>query len=267
MKTACIQMCSGNRLDANLESAAGLLSLAAKSGAELVVLPENFSFMGANEAEKRCVAERPEASRVLAFLAEQARGLGIYIIGGTVALLTSREPGIRNASSLIAPDGECLATYDKMHLFDIAMPGECYQESAVIAAGNRPVSVQAGDWKLGLSVCYDLRFPELYRQYSQSGCTLLSVPSAFTVPTGRAHWDVLLRARAIENQCYLLAAAQTGLHPGGRKTWGHSRIINPWGEVLAECTEGEGLAMAEISMDQLFAIRSMLPALEHRKIT
>jgi len=266
MKAACIQMCSGDRLETNLESAAVLLAQAADQGAKLALLPENFAFMGKDEEAKRSVAEWSEASRALVFLSEQARRLGIYIIGGTVALLTSKKPGIRNACSLFAPDGECLATYDKIHLFDISMPGECHQESAIITAGDKPVSAQIGDWRLGLSVCYDLRFPELYRQYSQMGCTIVSVPSAFTVPTGRAHWEVLLRARAIENQCYVLAAAQSGVHPGGRMTWGHSMVVNPWGEVLAERPEGEGLAVAEISLDQLLGVRNMLPALEHRRM-
>jgi len=265
MKAACIQMCSGDRLEANLETAAVLLAQAAGQGAELALLPENFAFMGKNDEAKRSVAEWPEASKALVFLSEQARRLSIYIIGGTVALLTSQKPGIRNACSLFAPDGVCLATYDKIHLFDISMPGECHHESALVAAGDKPVTVQIGDWRLGLSVCYDLRFPELYRRYSQMGCTMVSVPSAFTVPTGRAHWEVLLRARAIENQCYVLAAAQSGMHSGGRKTWGHSMIVNPWGEIMAECPEGEGLAMAEISLDRLLGVRNMLPALEHRR--
>ncbi len=266
MQIACIQMCSQDDIESNLESASGLLAQAASRDAELAVLPENFSFMGKDESDKRGIAEWPKASQVLSFLAEQARNNSMFIIGGTVALLSSRKPEVRNVCPFFSPDGKCLATYDKIHLFDVELPDEVYQESAIVVAGEKPVSVEMKDWKLGLSVCYDLRFPELYRHYSHAGCNLFPIPSAFTVPTGRAHWECLLRARAIENQAYVLAADQAGIHPGGRKTWGHSMIVSPWGEVMAEYPDGEGLAMADISLDQLLSIRDMLPALKHRRL-
>ncbi|MFQ5355342.1 MAG: carbon-nitrogen hydrolase family protein [Mariprofundaceae bacterium] len=266
MQVACLQMCSLDNIDSNLKSAARLLTQAASRGSELAVLPENFAFMSKDEADKCCIAEWPKASQVLDFLGEQAREKSMFIVGGTVSLLGSCKPGLRNACTFFSPDGECLATYDKIHLFDIDLPDESYHESATVVAGEKPVSVDMNGWKLGLSVCYDLRFPELYRHYSHAGCKLFPIPSAFTVPTGRAHWECLLRARAIENQAYVLAAGQTGTHPGGRKTWGHSMIVSPWGEVIAECSEGEAVVMADISLDQLLNIRDMLPALKHRRL-
>lgn len=266
MLAACVQMCSGTDVHANLTTAAKLLNDAARLGAGLAVLPENFAFMSGSEQDKRAVAEDGDNSRILAFLSGQAKRHGMYIVGGTLALKTDVQPGLRNASPFFSPAGDCLATYDKMHLFDVDLPGESYRESEVVAAGAAPVMADCGPFRLGMSVCYDLRFPELYRHYSQHGCHLLSVPAAFTVPTGRAHWEILLRARAIENQCYVLAAAQSGSHPGGRKTWGHSMLVDPWGEVLDECLEEEGLAMANVSMKRIEGIRAMLPALTHRRL-
>lgn len=266
MRVACIQMSSQDHVEDNLELALKLLRRAAGEGAQMAVLPENFAFMGKDEMDKRTVAEWPEASQVLGFLAEQARARHMFIVGGTVALLTGREPGVRNACPFFSPAGECLATYDKIHLFDIALPGEYYQESAIIAAGEKPVAVDMEPWKLGLSVCYDVRFPELYRWYSREGCTMFPIPSAFTVPTGRAHWEILLRARAIENQVYVLAAGQAGTHPGGRTTWGHSMIVSPWGEVMAECAENTGVIVADISFERVQKIRTMLPVLRHRRL-
>jgi nitrilase len=262
----CIQMCSGVDRDANQERAAQLLGEAAERGAKLAVLPENFAFMGTDDAEKRAVAESQECSGVLQFLSGQAKEHSMLIVGGTVALQSDRPPGMRNASPVFAPDGQLLAVYDKMHLFDVTLPKEQYVESDLIVAGELPIIIESDPWKLGLSVCYDLRFPELFRHYSLQGCQILAVPSAFTVPTGMAHWEPLLRARAIENQCYVLAAAQSGTHPGGRKTWGHSMIIDPWGDVLATEETDEGVVMAEISMQFVRQVRQALPALSHRRM-
>ena len=237
---------------------------AAAESAQLVVLPEVFAFMGADDEERRAAAETAEDSRVLGFLGEQARRHRLYIVGGSLLL---RDPGarlLRNASPVFAPSGAMLAVYDKMHLFDVVLGAEAYRESAVIAPGEAPVSVAIDDWRLGLSVCYDLRFPELYRHYA--GCEILSVPAAFTEPTGRAHWQVLLQARAIENQAYVLAAAQQGVHPGGRRTWGHSMIVDPWGEVLDELEAGEGIVVADLALERIRHVRASIPALEHRRL-
>jgi len=266
MRVAVIQLQSGSALAANLKSAGERLAQAAAAGAALAVLPENFAFMAADEAEKRRVAEPEDASRVLAFLATEARRHQMAIVGGTVTLTSGHTERVRNACPVFSSTGEMLAVYDKMHLFDVALPGESWRESAVVEAGTRPVMCDIGDWRLGLSICYDLRFPELYRHYSQAGCRMITVPAAFTETTGRAHWEVLLRARAIENQCYVLAAAQGGCHPGGRRTWGHAMIVDPWGEVLDVCRDTEGIVTADISHARIDAVRRMLPALGHRRL-
>ncbi|MDX8411680.1 MAG: carbon-nitrogen hydrolase family protein [Mariprofundaceae bacterium] len=264
LRAACVQMCSGENEEANLANASALIEKAATAGCRLVVLPENFSFMSADDASKRNGAELPDASRPLAFLSEQAKRHGIYLIGGTVPLLCDEAPGMRNCCAVFGPKGRQIACYDKIHLFDVAIPGDTYTESAYVTPGKSPQTVAVENWIIGLSVCYDLRFPELYRHYAARDCQALTVTAAFTVPTGKAHWETLLRARAIENQCYVLAAAQSGKHPGGRRTWGHSMIIDPWGDVLAGCRQGAGLAMADMDLDRLQGIRGMLPALDHR---
>lgn len=264
LRAACVQMCSGNARAQNLETARRLIEAAASQSVQLVVLPENFSFMGANDAERRDAAEDPEQSWVLGFLSEQAERHRMHIVGGSLLLRQRGSERLRNACPVFSPDGRLSAVYDKMHLFDVDLGAESYRESAMIAAGEAPVSVDVEGWAIGLSICYDLRFPELYRRYA--GCGLLSVPAAFTVPTGRAHWEVLLRARAIENQAYVLAAAQVGEHPGGRQTWGHSMIVDPWGEVL-DCRDvGEGIVVVDLEMDRLAHVRRAIPALEHRRL-
>ncbi len=263
LRAACVQMCSGDDRERNLATAERLIEAAAAESAHLVVLPENFSFMGASDAARRAAAESPEQSWVLGFLCEQAERHHLHIVGGSLLLRQAGSERLRNACPVCSPDGRLLAIYDKMHLFDVDLGAEAYRESATIAAGEAPVSVDLDGWSLGLSICYDLRFPELYRRYA--GCQLLSVPAAFTVPTGRAHWEVLLRARAIENQAYVLAAAQAGTHPGGRRTWGHSMIVDPWGEVL-DCLEaGEGIAVADLDMARIQHVRTAIPALKHRR--
>ncbi len=265
LRAACIQMNSVGHVAVNLLRAGELLQQAAEQGARLVLLPENFAFMGDDDAARRAVAEMEEASHVLAFLGEQAARLHMSIIGGSVLLRDSGSERLRNTSVAFSADGERLASYDKMHLFDVDLDGESYRESDLIRPGDAPIKTKAEDWKVGLSICYDIRFPELYRHYSAAGCELLAIPSAFTVPTGKAHWKTLLRARAIENQCYVLAAGQWGAHPGGRRTWGHSMIVGPWGEVMATLDEGDGVIIADLSRIHLQAIRSQLPALKHRR--
>ena len=269
MRAACLQICTTDEVDANLEVVSHLLKQAADEQARLAVLPENFAYMNPDNAAKRRVASEEIPNRVLPFLAETAARHAMYIIGGSV-LLPGAGGKLRNACPVYGPDGSCLAVYDKMHLFDIDLPGESYRESDLIEAGTRPVRVEVDHWQVGLSIFYDLRFPELYRRYAVDGCQLLTVPSAFTVPTGRAHWEVLLRARAIENQAYVLAPAQIGAHPGGRRTWGHSLIIDPWGEIVARSedhgrSEGE-LVVADIEMERVEQVRQRVPALAHRRL-
>ncbi|MBN4076763.1 carbon-nitrogen hydrolase family protein [Mariprofundus ferrooxydans] len=258
-------MCSGLDRDANLATVDRLLSMAADQGAELAVLPETFVFMGGTEAEKRNMAEQQSESETLCFLSQQAAKHQMAIVGGTLLLKTDGLL-VRNTCPAFDAAGELLALYDKIHLFDMDYQGESYHESALIEAGNDPVSVHLGDFKVGLSVCYDLRFPELFRAYVDDGCNVLCNVAAFTATTGRAHWQSLLQARAIENQCYVLAAAQSGTHPDGRQTWGHSLIIDPWGEVLAELAEGEGVVVAELSKKHLQHLRQALPVLLHRRL-
>jgi len=263
---SCIQLTAGDDLQANLDRASHLIDNAAKTGSKLLLLPENFSFMGATEEAKLAVAEPQESSSVLAFLSEKARLHNIAIIGGSLLLKQTGEKKARNCSPVFSAQGELLAYYDKIHLFDAALPNEKYRESDMIEPGLQPKMVELDSWKLGLSICYDLRFPELYRHYSAHGCNIITVPSAFTIPTGKAHWETLLRARAIENECYVLAAGQCGNHPGARKTWGHSMIISPWGEVLSSLDEGEGVITAELSLEKLKGVREALPALNHRRL-
>ena len=266
LAVACIQLNSGDDLQANLLRAANLIRKAAEAGCGLALLPENFSFMGATEEAKFEIAETQESSSVLEFLSEQARMHNMAIVGGSILLQYVGNNRVRNCSPAFSAEGELLAYYDKIHLFDAILPHETYSESNTVESGSQPKMVEMGNWKLGLSICYDLRFPKLYRHYSAHDCNILTVPAAFTVPTGKAHWETLLRARAIENQCYVLAAAQYGNHPGERKTWGHSMIIDPWGKVLAEMENEEGFITAEISLDRVKEVRSILPALTHRRL-
>jgi nitrilase len=263
MKVACIQMCSGVDPNANLKNAEHWLAEAARQGVELAVLPETFALMGATEEEKVALAEPQESSSLLAFLSKQAAKHEMAIIGGSV-LLQADNGKVRNACAAYGADGSLLAIYDKIHLFDGDVGEDAYRESSIVQPGKTPCSFQLNDYSIGLSICYDLRFPELYRHYSQHGCNVISVVAAFTDVTGRAHWESLLKARAIENQAYVLASAQWGEHPDGRKTWGHSIIIDPWGKTLAELPAGNGIVSAELAGEQIRSIRHLLPALQHR---
>lgn len=267
MKTACLQLCSEADVANNLTKVERLLQQAAEQGCELAALPENFAFMHPDFQRKRQVAEL-ESPQVLTFLAETAKRYRLALIGGSL-LLPGRGDKLRNACPIYSRDGTCLGVYDKIHLFDVDLPDGCYHESAQIEAGETPLMVQLDEWWLGVSICYDLRFPELYRYYADGGCSLLSIPSAFAVPTGQAHWEVLLRARAIENQAYVLAPAQFGTHPGGRLTYGHSMIVDPWGRIVA-CARNSGeeageLVIADLDQDLVREIRRKIPALSHNK--
>jgi predicted amidohydrolase len=263
---AAVQMTSGPQVEANLQTASDLLEQAASQGARVALLPENFSFMGLHNADKRAVAERDGTGPVQAFLSRRARELKLWIVAGTTPI--SEAPGARVAAACLVYDdaGERVARYDKIHLFDVDIPGrdEKYRESAHIAPGSRSVLVPTPAGLLGLSVCYDMRFPELYRPMSAAGAQWFTVPSAFTVPTGRAHWEALLRARAIENLSFVVAAGQWGMHASGRETYGDSLIIDYWGTVLARLTAGQGVIVAKLDLEAQQTARRDFPALSHR---
>jgi predicted amidohydrolase len=257
-------MASGADVAANLASAATLVADAARGGARLVLLPENFGFMGRTARDKLAVREPDGDGPQQAFLAQTARRHGIFLIGGSVPLASADPERVKQALLVYGPDGARIARYDKIHLFRFMQGDEQYDEAKTISAGTVPATFDAPCGRIGLSICYDVRFPELYRALGD--VALIVVPAAFTVPTGSAHWDTLLRARAIENQCYVLAAAQGGTHPGGRQTWGHSMLIDAWGAIVASHVEGEGVAIGDIDPAQIDDVRARLPALVHRTL-
>ncbi|HYM28087.1 MAG TPA: carbon-nitrogen hydrolase family protein [Steroidobacteraceae bacterium] len=266
MQVAAIQMTSGPDVAANLAQARELLEQAAARGVRLAALPENFSFIGLKDGDKRAVAEAEGAGPVQDFLAATARALKLWIVGGTVPLKAGADGRVAAASLVYSDDGERVGRYDKIHLFDVDLPGrgERYRESAHVAPGSAPVVIDTPVGRLGLSVCYDVRFPELYRHLSAAGAQLFAVPSAFTSPTGRAHWETLLRARAIENLCYVVAPAQSGFHPGGRETYGDSMIVDYWGRILQRVPRGRGCAVADLDTAAQASVRESFPALAHR---
>lgn len=260
MQVSCIQMRSSHDIESNLANVKKILKKVAKKGSKLVVLPETFSFIARNHQEKLKNAEKSHLT--LKFLSEQAKQHQLWIVAGSMLCPSEHGDKLYNRCPIFAPDGTQRASYDKINLFDANLGTESWQESQFIKAGKEPVSVAIdSNWKAGISICYDLRFPELYRHYSEQNCNILTVAAAFTVPTGKAHWETLLRARAIENQCYVLASAQCGKHSDGRKTYGHSMIINPWGEIMSELPDGEGIITAELDLLYLQHIRTALPVL------
>ncbi len=259
-------MNSGPDVAHNLSVAGQLLSEAAAAGAVLAVLPENFAIMGAREADRLAVAERPGAGPIQDAMAQLAQKLSLWIVAGTLPIQGTQPKRIAPASVVFDANGRQVARYDKIHLFDVDIPQkrEVYRESATFEPGREPVLVATPAGMLGLSVCYDVRFPELYRQLVARGAQLLSVPAAFTVPTGQAHWELLLRARAVENLCYVLAAAQWGPHANGRETYGDAMIVDYWGRVLDRRPSGVGVVVAEIDGAAQAAVRESFPALKHR---
>jgi len=266
MKIAALQMVSTPDVARNLDAAAALIARAAGAGAQLAALPEYFCLMGRRDDDKLAIAEAPGDGPIQRFLSMQAQAHRLWLVGGTLPLRGDSAGRVRNSSLVFAPDGSLAARYDKMHLFAFDNGRERFDEGRVLEAGPEPVAVQAGPLRVGLSVCYDLRFPELYRALMQPPCDLICVPSAFTHTTGQAHWELLLRARAVENQCVVLAPAQGGRHENGRRTWGHSMIVDPWGEVLALRAEGEGVVLAEVDAARRDEVRTQLPALRHRRL-
>lgn len=272
MKVAAIQMVSGAARDANLARARQLLEDAARQGAELAVLPEYFCLLGHQDSDKLAIREPLGSGPIQELLAQAARALDLWIVGGTLPLMAADGAGGQralNSTLVYSPAGERVARYDKIHLFRFDNGREHYDEARTLHAGREPVHFELPSrdghrWRVGLSVCYDLRFPELYRAYAQAGADLLLVPSAFTHTTGQAHWETLLRARAIENLAFVAAAAQGGTHENGRRTWGHSMLVDPWGRVLGLQPEGEAIVLADLDAVLLTRCRQQLPALEHR---
>ncbi|MER2528812.1 MAG: carbon-nitrogen hydrolase family protein [Candidatus Competibacter denitrificans] len=264
---AAIQMVSGPSVAENLAAAAALLAQAADAGAQLAVLPENFALMGRSEDDKVAVRERAGDGPLQTFLAEQAAKHRIWLVGGTIPLhAVGGDHRVRAACLLFDPTGRPVARYDKVHLFDVQVVGsaERYAESATIEPGERYVVADTPLGPLGLAVCYDVRFPEQFRALAVGGVTVLALPAAFTAATGKAHWETLLRARAIENQCYVVAAAQGGSHANGRETYGDSLIIDPWGDILGRLPQGPGVVLGEFDAERLKQIRRQFPVLEHR---
>ncbi len=263
---AAVQMTSLADVAANLETVGRLLRIARDRGACLAVLPENFSFMGRNEAERRAVVERDGDGPAQAAVSALARELGLWVVAGAQPIAVAGDSRPANACIVYDAAGKRVARYDKIHLFDVDLPGgrEGYRESANAKAGTKPVLVDTPAGRLGLTVCYDLRFPELFRHLVAEGAEIFSVPSAFTSPTGRAHWETLLRARAIENICFVIAAAQSGLHDSNRETYGDSLIVDHWGRVLARQPRGSGVVVAALDKAGQLEARASFPALRHR---
>ena len=267
-RVAAIQMASGPNVNANLLEADRLIAQAVDAGAKLIVLPENFALMGMDEYDKVKNREADGKGVIQEFLAEQASRHGIWLVGGAIPL-AGHEADKVNAACLVFDDkGERVARYDKIHLFDVTLPeiSENYTESETIEPGQEVVVIDTPFGKLGLAVCYDLRFPELFRQMLQEGVEIIALPSSFTAITGKAHWETLVRARAIENLSYVIASAQGGYHANGRETYGHSMIVDPWGLMLDHLSQGSGVVVANIDLERLRDIRRSFPALEHRKI-
>jgi len=263
-KVACVQVNASDDMAANIEAACDYARGAALLGAELVLFPENVAMMTFGDDQIRAHAFDEAEHPAIAAFQELARSQDIWLHGGTLAIKVGDK--IANRAFVFAPDGSIAATYDKIHMFDVDLGGgESYQESATYTSGSQRVVTDTPWGGLGLTTCYDVRFPYLYRALAQDGADFLAVPAAFTVPTGQAHWDVLLRARAIENGCYVFAPAQTGSHAGGRQTYGHALIIDPWGEVLADAGTEPGIIIADIDPAKVIEARGRVPSLTHTR--
>lgn len=271
LRTALLQMCSSDCVAENLDSVEQAMSDAQQQDVQLLQLPENFAQMPIKSSDQHI--ELDGAGEVQDFLQAKSQYYGVAVIAGSLAV---RDQGGSKpyARCLVYDDGQRIAHYDKLHLYDVDLPdGQSYRESATYQAGQLDVQnhsnalVEIAEFKIGLSICYDLRFPEYYRALTEIGSQLICVPSAFTYDTGNAHWQTLLRARAIENQVFISAAAQTGTHANGRKTWGHSMLIDPWGDIIAEQQDGEGLLIAELDFTKLQSLRDSFPVLSHRRIS
>jgi nitrilase len=263
-RVAAVQMASGPHVAGNLQEAARLLELAAATGARIIALPEYFAIMGMKDTDKVAAREKDGDGPIQAFLAEQARKHRVWIVGGSVPLESSVPDKVRNSCLVYNQEGECVARYDKIHLFGFELGNERYTEERTIEPGAQVVTLDSPYGKLGISICYDLRFPELYRAMGE--VDLIFVPSAFTETTGKAHWDTLVRARAIENLAYVVAPAQGGYHVNGRETHGHTMIVDPWGVVLDRLARGSGVVVAGVNPTYQAKVRRSLPALAHKTV-
>jgi nitrilase len=268
LNIAAIQMVSTPNLEENLEVAARLIKAASDSGSQLVVLPEYFCLMGLKDSDKVNLREAAGSGPIQERLAAIAEENQVYLVAGTIPLEAKESNKVLNTSLVFNPQGTQIARYDKIHLFGFQTDTERYEESETIVPGSQPsqfqMTINGIEWRFGLSICYDLRFPELYRALGDVDCHL--IPAAFTYTTGKVHWEILLRARAIENQCYVLSSAQGGIHINQRRTWGDSMLIDPWGQILTNLPHGEGFITGTLSKDKLKEVRSELPALKHRKL-
>ena len=267
VKAACLQVNAGNDMDQNIQAAAALACDARAAGAELVVMPENVSMMEWGRANILAKALPEEDHRALHAFKELARETGLWLHTGSLSVLLPEEGKVANRSYFLSPEGEVAAQYDKIHMFDVDLgEGEVYRESATFSPGREAVLADSPWGRIGMSICYDLRFPQLYRSLAHAGADLLVVPAAFTRTTGKAHWHVLLRARAIETGCFVLAPAQCGEHAGGRQTFGHALIVSPWGAILADAGEQPGYIMASLDLDQVAEARGKVPSLSHDRV-
>ncbi len=268
-KVAAIQMASGPNVKANLAEAEKLIKIAVQQEAELVVLPENFAIMGLAETDKVKIAEEYGSGLLQDFLKGQALKHNIWLVGGTIPLQSKEKGKVFSSCLLINSQGEIVSRYDKIHLFDVTIESsnESYTESETISPGNEIVVTETPFGRLGLAICYDLRFPELFRAMIEQKMEICALPSAFTSLTGKVHWESLLRARAIENLCFMIAADQGGYHVGGRETHGDSMIIDPWGQVLNRLPHGTGVVVANIDLEKSEHTRKMFPALEHKRFS
>jgi predicted amidohydrolase len=264
LRVACVQLHAVPSKADNIERAERLVAKAAATGADLVLLPEKWTGIGPPEFI-RSVAESLEEGEATAAMRRWAGSLGITLVGGSIVERREGHEKLSNTSVVIDPEGEIAAVYRKIHLFDVEVGGHVYRESATEDPGDRPVTTEVEGWKLGLSICYDLRYPELYRLLAVDGCEALAVPAAFTLWTGKDHWEVLLRARAIENQCYVVAENQWGSYPDGKAAYGRSMIIDPWGVVVAQAPDEDGVIVAELERARLEDVRRTLPSLANRQ--
>ena len=267
-KVAAIQMASGPNVQANLDEARKFIGIAVQQGAELIVLPENFAIMGMTEMDKVAVAEKYGQGLIQNFLSTQASDHGIWLVGGTIPIQSTEENKVYATCLLFNDRGEVVSRYDKIHLFDVTLEesNESYTESETTTSGEKVVVAETPFGRLGLAICYDLRFPEMFRAMADAGVDIFTLPSAFTSQTGKAHWETLIRARAIENLSYLVAAAQGGYHVNGRETHGDSMIVDPWGTVLNRLPHGTGVVISEIDINKLQKTRQLFPALKHRRL-
>ena len=273
INVAAVQMVSTDTVNENLELAQKLIADAVSKQAKLVTLPENFPLMGKEDTARLAIKEPLTNGPLQSFLSEQSKQHHIWLLGGTIPIESEKPDKVFPASLLYDPKGKCIAHYDKIHLFDVlvdesmdASENESYRESDAFEAGNRIVVAKTEIGNIGLSVCYDLRFPEMYRKMHEDNVQIITVPSAFTATTGKAHWESLLKTRAIENLCYVIASNQGGTHDNERETWGQSMIVDPWGTILASVDKGAGVAIAAIDLEKQSKLRKMFPVLEHRKI-